>query len=78
MSPYDERDYRRWRHEIPPPRRLHRAILPDTAHYFPAPQKPLSRIMPAGDDMPAYLLIPHLFHKTFISPYLDNGTIKPA
>jgi hypothetical protein len=28
--------------------------------------------------MPAHLLIPHLFHKAFISPYLDNHTSKPA
>ncbi len=28
--------------------------------------------------MPAHLLIPHLFHKAFISPYLDNGTPKTA
>jgi hypothetical protein len=28
--------------------------------------------------MPAHLLLPHLFHKAFISPYLDNHTPKPA
>ena len=28
--------------------------------------------------MPAHLLIPHLFHKAFISPYLDSGTPKAA
>ena len=28
--------------------------------------------------MPAHLLIPHLFHKAFISPYLDKGTPKTA
>jgi Uncharacterised nucleotidyltransferase len=28
--------------------------------------------------MPAHLLIPHLFHKAFISPYLDNGAPKAA
>lgn len=28
--------------------------------------------------MPVHLLIPHLFHKAFISPYLDNGTPKAA
>jgi hypothetical protein len=28
--------------------------------------------------MPAHLLIPHLFHKAFISPYLDNGAPKTA
>jgi len=29
--------------------------------------------------MPAYLLIPHLFHKAFVSPYLNNNsTPKPA
>lgn len=28
--------------------------------------------------MPAHLLIPHLFHKAFISPFQDNGSPKPA
>jgi hypothetical protein len=28
--------------------------------------------------MPAYLLIPHLFHKAFISPFLDTSTPKAA
>jgi hypothetical protein len=28
--------------------------------------------------MPAHLLIPHLFHKAFISPYLDNSPTKAA
>ena len=28
--------------------------------------------------MPAHLLIPHLFHKAFISPYLGNSTPKAA
>jgi hypothetical protein len=28
--------------------------------------------------MPAHLLIPHLFHKAFFSPYLDKGTPKTA
>lgn len=28
--------------------------------------------------MPAHLLIPHLFHKAFISPYLGHGTPKAA
>jgi hypothetical protein len=28
--------------------------------------------------MPAHLLIPHLFHKAFISPFLDNGAPKAA
>jgi hypothetical protein len=28
--------------------------------------------------MPAHLLIPHLFHKAFISPYLDNNAPKAA
>jgi hypothetical protein len=28
--------------------------------------------------MPAHLLIPHLFHKAFISPYLDNSAPKAA
>jgi hypothetical protein len=28
--------------------------------------------------MPAHLLIPHLFHKTFVSPYLDSESPKAA
>jgi hypothetical protein len=28
--------------------------------------------------MPAHLLLPHLFHKAFISPYLDNNAPKAA
>ena len=28
--------------------------------------------------MPAHLLIPHLFHKAFVSPYLDNSAPKAA
>ncbi|HEY9097474.1 MAG TPA: nucleotidyltransferase family protein [Thiobacillus sp.] len=28
--------------------------------------------------MPVYLLVPHLFHKAFISPFQDAGTPKPA
>jgi len=28
--------------------------------------------------MPAHLLLPHLFHKAFISPYLDNSAPKAA
>jgi len=80
LSPYDERYYRRWMHEIPPMQHLHRAtvidvhhaILPDTARYFPDPQKLLSRIVPAGDDMPGVYVLSaedrilhsatHLFH----------------
>jgi len=80
LSPYDERYYRRWMHEIPPMQHIHRAtvidvhhaILPDTARYFPDPQKLLSRIVPAGDDMPGVYVFSaedrilhsatHLFH----------------
>ncbi len=80
LSPYDERYYRRWMHEIPPMQHLHRAsvidvhhaILPDTARYFPDPQKLLNRIVPAGDDMPGVYVFSaedrilhsatHLFH----------------
>lgn len=80
LSTYDERYYRRWMHEIPPMQHLHRAtvidvhhaILPDTARYFPDPQKLLSRIVPAGDDMPGVYVLSaedrilhsatHLFH----------------
>lgn len=80
LSPYDERYYRRWMHEIPPMQHLHRAtvidvhhaILPDTARYFPDPQKLLSCVVPAGGDMPGVYVLSaedrilhsatHLFH----------------
>jgi len=80
LSPYDERYYRRWMHEIPPMQHLHRAtvidvhhaILPDTARYFPDPHKLLSRIVPAKDDMSSVYVLcaedrilhsaTHLFH----------------
>ncbi|MDP1864275.1 MAG: nucleotidyltransferase family protein [Thiobacillus sp.] len=80
LSPYDERYYRRWMHEIPPMQHLHRAsmidvhhaILPDTARYFPDPQKLLNGIEPAGDDLPGVYVFSaedrilhsatHLFH----------------
>lgn len=79
LSPYDERYYRRWMHEIPPMRHLrratvidvHHAILPDTARYFPDPAKLLSRIVPAAEMAGVYVLAAedrilhsatHLFH----------------
>lgn len=79
LSPYDERYYRRWMHEIPPMQHLHRAtvvdvhhaILPDTARYFPDPEKLRSRIVPATGMPGVYVLsaedrilhsATHLFH----------------
>jgi len=55
LSDYDERYYRRWMHEIPPMQHIHRAtvidvhhaILPETARYFPDPEKLRAAIEPA-------------------------------
>jgi hypothetical protein len=79
LSAYDDRYYRRWMHEIPPMQHLrratvidvHHAILPDTARYFPDPEKLLGRIVPVGDMPGVYVLsaedrilhsAAHLFH----------------
>lgn len=79
LSSYDERYYRRWMHEIPPMQHLrratvidvHHAILPDTARYFPDPEKLLDRIVPVADMPGVYVLsaedrilhsAAHLFH----------------
>jgi hypothetical protein len=79
LSSYDERYYRRWMHEIPPMQHIrratvidvHHAILPDTARYYPDPEKLLSRIEPAADMSGVYVLsaedrilhsAAHLFH----------------
>lgn len=79
LSAYDERYYRRWMHEIPPMQHLqratvidvHHAILPDTARYFPDPEKLRSRCVPV-DAMPGVYVLAaedrilhsatHLFH----------------
>lgn len=79
LTPYDERYYRRWMHEIPPMQHVrrgtvidvHHAILPDTARYFPDPEKLLGRIVPV-DAMPGVFVLgpedrilhaaAHLFH----------------
>jgi hypothetical protein len=79
LTPYDERYYRRWMHEIPPMEHVrrgtvidvHHAILPDTARYFPDPEKLLARIEPVADLHGVYVLgaedrilhsAAHLFH----------------
>ncbi len=79
LSAYDERYYRRWMHELPPMQHVrratvidvHHAILPDTARYFPDPEKLLARIAPVGDIPGVYVLCAedrilhsaaHLFH----------------
>ena len=79
LSPYDERYYRRWMHEIPPLQHLrratvidvHHAILPDTARYFPDPGKLLSRSVPVAGLPGVHVLCAedrilhsaaHLFH----------------
>jgi hypothetical protein len=79
LSSYDERYYRRWMHEIPPMQHLrratvidvHHAILPDTARYFPDPDKLLGRVVPVADLPGVFVLsaedrilhsAAHLFH----------------
>lgn len=79
LSAYDERYYRRWMHEIPPMQHLrratvvdvHHAILPDTARYFPDPEKLFERIVPLGGMPGVHVLCAedrilhsaaHLFH----------------
>jgi hypothetical protein len=91
LSPYDERYYRRWMHEIPPMQHLrratvidvHHAILPDTARYFPDPKKLLSRIVPVADMPGVYVLsaedrilhsATHLFHDGELSHGLRDLT----
>ena len=79
LSRYDERYYRRWMHEIPPMQHVrrgtvidvHHAILPDTARYFPDPEKLLARVVPV-EAMPGVFVLgaedrilhaaAHLFH----------------
>ncbi|MEQ1662889.1 MAG: nucleotidyltransferase family protein [Thiobacillus sp.] len=79
LSDYDERYYRRWMHEIPPMQHIHRAtvidvhhaILPETARYFPDPEKLRAGIEPVADLPGVYVLsaadrilhsATHLFH----------------
>ncbi|MDT3705784.1 MAG: nucleotidyltransferase family protein [Thiobacillus sp.] len=79
LSAYDDRYYRRWMHEIPPMQHIrratvidvHHAILPDTARYFPDPEKLLGRAVPVADLPDVYVLAAedrilhsaaHLFH----------------
>jgi hypothetical protein len=79
LSAYDERYYRRWMHEIPPMRHLrrgtvidvHHAILPETARYFPDPDKLRAAIEPAAALPGVFVLsrtdrilhsATHLFH----------------
>lgn len=79
LSSYDERYYRRWMHEIPPMQHLrratvidvHHAILPDTARYFPDPDKLLGRVVPVAGLPGVFVLsaedrilhsAAHLFH----------------
>lgn len=79
LSAYDDRYYRRWMHEIPPMQHVHRstvidvhhAILPETARYFPDPEKLRRAIEPAAGLPGIYVLsavdrilhsATHLFH----------------
>lgn len=79
LSDYDERYYRRWMHEIPPMQHIHRstvidvhhAILPETARYFPDPDKLRAAIEPVAECPGVYVLsavdrilhsATHLFH----------------
>ena len=79
LSDYDERYYRRWMHEIPPMQHVHRAtvidvhhaILPETARYFPHPEKLRAAIEAVPDLTGVYVFsaadrilhsATHLFH----------------
>ena len=63
-SPYDQRYYRQWMHELPPLRHIrrgtvidvHHAILPDTARLKPSSAKLLAGARPIA-DMPRYAVL---------------------
>jgi hypothetical protein len=83
---YDQRYYRRWMHELPPMQHVkrltvidvHHAILPETAHVRPDPQKLRVAAEPLEGDENLRVLAPvdmvlhsaaHLFHEA----ELDHG-----
>ena len=66
-TPYDQRYYRQWMHEIPPMQHIHRgttldvhhAILPETARLRPNSALILSAAVPIADDPRVQVLAPH-------------------
>ena len=58
-----------------------RALMPDHASCndtFTSAARLAAFIRAHWLRMPVHLLVPHLFHKAFISPFQDAGTPKPA
>jgi Uncharacterised nucleotidyltransferase len=66
-TPYDQRYYREWMHEIPPMQHIHRgttldvhhAILPETARLKPNSALILAAATPLADDARIQVLSPH-------------------
>ncbi len=66
-TPYDQRYYRQWMHELPPMQHLHRqtvvdvhhAILPETARLRPDSQRLLAAAVPLPGDARLQVLAPH-------------------
>ena len=66
-TPYDQRYYREWMHEIPPMQHIHRgttldvhhAILPETARLKPSSTLILAKAIPIADDPRVQVLSPH-------------------
>jgi Uncharacterised nucleotidyltransferase len=66
-TPYDQRYYREWMHEIPPMKHIHRgttldvhhAILPETARLRPNSTLILDEARPLADDPRVQVLSPH-------------------
>ena len=66
-TPYDQRYYRQWMHEIPPMQHIqrgttldvHHAILPETARLKPSSDLILTSAIALGDDKRVQVLSPH-------------------
>ena len=66
-TPYDQRYYRKWMHEIPPMQHIHRgttldvhhAILPETARLRPDSALLLAEAVSLADDVRVQVLSPH-------------------
>jgi hypothetical protein len=66
-TPYDQRYYREWMHEIPPMQHIHRgttldvhhAILPETARLRPNSALMLAAAVPLANDQRVQVLAPH-------------------
>ncbi len=64
LTPYDQRYYRKWMHELPPLRHMerktvidvHHTILPESGHLRPDPQKMLSNIQPVANQANVFTL----------------------